>query len=190
MLEYLEGKVVAKREREVVLSVGPLAFSIRVNDFLLNEVSKDQQIKIYTHLYSREDTLELYGFLTQEERKFFHLLISISGIGPKSAVGILSITTPERLKQAISQEKAGMLTKVSGIGKKTAERIIVELKSKFKNFSPAHDEPEDEDLFDALVGLGYKVGDIREVLKKLPAENIDLNQKIKLALKELSGNRN
>ncbi|MFA7663113.1 MAG: Holliday junction branch migration protein RuvA [Patescibacteria group bacterium] len=186
MLAYLVGKIVSKGERQIVLSTGPLAFEIAVNDFLINAINLDQEVKIYTHLHSREDALELYGFLTQDEKEFFRLLISISGIGPRSAIGILSITTPDKLRQAISQEKAEMLTVVSGIGKKTAERIIIELKGKFKNFNPGVEGSVDSELFEALIGLGYKANDIRQVVQNLPAGEMTLSEKVKLALRNLS----
>ena len=186
MLAYLLGKIAHKGERAIVLSSGSMAFDIAVNDFLLNEVREGQEVKIYTHLHSREDALELYGFLTQDEREFFRHLISISGIGPKSAIGILSITTPDKLRQAIIQEKAEMLTMVSGIGKKTAARIIIELKGKFKNFSASVDQSADKDLFEALISLGYNVGDIRQAVQTLPDKEMTLSEKVKIALRGLS----
>jgi len=148
------------------------------------------EIKVYTYLYVRETELELYGFLTQEEEGLFELLIGISGIGPKGALAVLSVATPKELRIAILHENDKLLTKISGIGKKTAQKIIIELKGKMEEFADEEGMAPEElsqkhDAIEALVALGYPRRDAREALSNLPPEIKDVGEKVKEALKVL-----
>jgi Holliday junction DNA helicase RuvA len=132
--------------------------------------------------------VELYGFLDPEELKFFELLISISGIGPRSALGVLSRAPVKTLKQAIVSEDETFFTKVSGIGKKTAQKLIFELKSKLiKEVAPekGSDSAEMGEAMEALVGLGYRERDIRKILQELPKNTKGVEAKVKESLKRL-----
>jgi Holliday junction DNA helicase RuvA len=147
----------------------------------------DGTIDIFVHTYVREDTLALYGFLTLEEKEMFELLISISGIGPKASMGILSIATPKTIRTAILNEDPSILTKVSGIGKKTAERVILELKNKVADMTVGEKEEAviDSDAIEAMVGMGYSVAEARDALKMVPVDVKDVGARIKQALKNL-----
>jgi len=144
-------------------------------------------VDLFIHTYVREDTLALYGFLAMEELEMFELLISISGIGPKAALGILSIATPKTIKTAILNEDASILTKVSGIGKKTAERVILELKNKVADISTGDKEEAtvDVDAIEALITMGYSNTEAREALKNVPVDVKDVGARVKEALKNL-----
>jgi Holliday junction DNA helicase RuvA len=151
--------------------------------------SSAEVASFWTYLAVRENALDLYGFQSHEELDFFELLISVSGIGPKSALGILSLASLSNLRKAISTGDTGHLTKVSGIGKKMAEKIVVELKDKIDKIGQTHDEgnilSNDMDAMEALKSLGYNERDVREALKKV-ADVADVGEKVKKALKFLS----
>ncbi len=189
MLIWLKGKIEYKNEKTIGLEINNLGYEIFVNDFLLNKIKIDQEQKLYVHLYLRENTLELYGFETKEELDFFRELISISGIGPKSALAILSLVQLKELKKAVSRGDITFLTKVSGIGKKTAERVVLELKEKIKKIkdeSIRYESETDGQVLDALVNLGYSVVEARRALRELPEEIKGVEARTKEALKILS----
>ena len=145
-------------------------------------------LKFWTHLYLREDTVELYGFLEYSELEFFEILIQISGIGPKSALGVLAVAPLDTLKKAISSGETSYLTKVSGIGRKIAEKIILELKDKMGKIGSAEEGiflREEGDVLKALRSLGYSLEEAREALKKLPSEIEGAEKRVKEALKIL-----
>jgi Holliday junction DNA helicase RuvA len=152
-----------------------------------NSKSNKEEVDLFIHTYVREDILALYGFLNFEELEMFELLISITGIGPKAAIGILSIATPKTIKTAILNEDASILTKVSGIGKKTAERVILELQNKIADMSESEkgEAVIDSDAIEALTTMGYSVAEARDALKCVPEEIKDIGEKIKVALRNL-----
>jgi holliday junction DNA helicase RuvA len=188
MIYFIEGQVKQKGDNYLVISSGNLGYQVFVNDFLLNKVRLNEQIKIFTHLYVHEEIVQLYGFETEEELSFFKKLNTIPNIGPKSANNILSAIKLSDLKRAIINEDMDALNKVSGIGKKTAERIIIELKDKIKDtISPSGSSKNDSDIIDGLISLGYTLKDSREAIKKIPENIKGVNDRLKQALKILSG---
>ena len=143
---------------------------------------------LLTHLTVREDAHQLFGFLTHEERATFRMLIKISGVGPKMALGLLSGLSVSELAQAVSRQDAGRLTKVPGIGKKTAERLLLELKGKLGAdlvLPAAVTNDAQADILQALVALGYSEKDAAAALKVLPPD-VGVSDGIKLALKKLT----
>ena len=175
-----------KGERYVILDVGGFGYKIFAAPTVMKELAAGSSAKLCTHLHVKEDSLELYGFLYQEELDFFELLISISGIGPRSALGVLSVAPVDTIKKAISSGDTSYLTKVSGIGRKTAEKIVLELKDKlgFGKISYASDEmKEDTDILDALLALGYSHRDAREMIQKIPTNIKGREARLKEALK-------
>lgn len=187
MFHSIKGKIKYKGESFLAVETGPISWQVYVTEYLRDKVKPSQELMLYTYLYSRQDTLELYGFEDIRELEFFKHLISISGIGPKTAIGVLSVARLKDLRRAIRSEDATILTKVSGIGKKTAERIILELKSKISEI-PGEEvgKGKDEDVVDALVGLGYKIADIRQALRQIPEEVEGAQERIRAALKILA----
>lgn len=189
MISYLEGKILDKNEKFFVVDVNGIGYKIFSHSGILEKIPENgQNVKVWTHLYIREDAMDLYGFLNKEELEFFEILISISGIGPRSALGILEVAPASSLKQAIVSEDETFFTKVSGIGRKTAQRLILELKSKLAKtvvLEKGGSFKEMGDAFEALVALGYRQGDVRRVLNELPKDIKSAEAKVKEALKRL-----
>lgn len=187
MIASLSGKIELKTERYIILNVGGVGYKVYCSLSTLKELEKEQEVKLFIHLYLRENLLDLYGFLTFEELEFFELLISISGIGPKAGLAVLSIASLKDLKTSIASGQVSLLTKVSGIGKKTAERVILELKSKIlASGSDVKKLMADDEAIDALVSLGYSRYQASEVLKKIPSKVKEVENRVKEALKMLS----
>jgi len=189
MISHLKGTIKYKNEKSVALDVGGVGYEIFICLPALEKIKIGEEKEFFTHLYIREDAMELYGFETQEEKRFFELLISISGVGPKSALQVLSIAKMIEIKKAILRGDPSLLRKVSGIGQKTAERIVVELKNKLEDL-PVGDEKislagGETGAFEALESLGYNSNEIRQVLRQLPEDLNDENEIIKQALKVL-----
>ena len=190
MISYLKGKILVKSDRGITVVNNGMGYEVFVVDKLLEKVKIGDEIELYTYLKHSEDNMSLYGFKGKDELEFFKLLISISGVGPKSALGVLEVAKLADIKKAILRDDASILYKVSGVGKKTAERIVVELKNKLDKM-PVSDKDinlsdVDTEAFDALIGLGYSQGDAREALKQVPETIEKMEEKIKLALKYLS----
>ena len=186
MIYSLRGKLIVKRENFFVIDVGGVAFKINAS---LNVVKSlpaiGELVNIFTHLHVREDALDLYGFLIEEELQFFEMLISISGIGPKSALGILSVDKIENLKSAIIEGRSELLTKASGVGKKTAERVVLELRGKLSQAGSGKIVglmETDQDLIEVLSGLGYTRLQAREALAKVDPKINKLEDRLKSAL--------
>ncbi len=191
MISYLKGTILAKKERYVILVVDDATgYRIYTTGQMLEAVSVGQEFAFFIYTHVREDAIELYGFPNLDELDFFERLIGISGVGPKSALGVLSVAPLSDIKKAIIHGDPGLLQKVSNIGKKTAERIIVELKEKITVTSQEEKAglsiTENVQLMDALMSLGYKENEIRKALRIIPPEAVELSDKIKEALRILS----
>lgn len=186
MIGYIEGKIEYNTERYAIVNVNGVGYKVFISaNTFKNLPKRGEKVKLYTYLYVRENVMELYGFLTKKEIDFFELLISISGIGPKGATNILNVASVETLKKAIANEESSILTKVSGIGKKTAEKIILELKNKIGGEYLDDKFGAGGDAIDALMSLGYRLHEAREALKKVPENIKDVGDKVKAALKLL-----
>lgn len=187
MIAKIKGTIEYIRDSYVVVDVNGVGYKIFVSAYTLGKLSLKPEVNLYIHTHVREDILALYGFLNLEELEMFELLISVSGVGPKAAIGILSIADPKTIRVAVSSEDPSILTKVSGIGKRTAERVIVELKNKVVGLSVGEKEGivADSDALEALTSMGYSVSEAREALKLVPKEVQVVEERIKLALKSL-----
>lgn len=187
MFYFLKGKITQKGENYLVLETDNIGYQIFVSDFLLTKAKIGQEIKLWTFLYLREETTELYGFETEDELDFFKRLNAVPNIGPKSALGVLSAVKIPDLKRAILNENYETLTKVSGIGKRTAERIIIEMRGKIeKMFGAAAEGTEDAEVIDALVKLGYPLKDAREAIRKIPENIKGAKERLRESLRILS----
>lgn len=176
-------------EKYTIIDVNGVGYKVFCSTDTLSSLSLDTLASLHTYLSVREDALDLYGFLSDDEMHFFGLLISVSGIGPKSALGILSIASAETLKKAIATGDTGYLTKVSGIGRKTAEKIVLELRDKLRAHVGGKESSgslrAESDVIEALKALGYSQNDARDALKEISTEIIGTNERIKQALKIL-----
>lgn len=187
MIAQLEGKIAGIRGNAVILMVGGVGYQVAVSAYTLGKLAGKDQVLLHIHTHVREDALALYGFLDEEELGMFELLISVSGIGPKVGLSILSIADVKTIRLAIVNKDPNILTRVSGVGKKTAEKLIVELQNKVE--AVAGDEDSDaasgQDALEALTSLGYSITEAREALKVVPKDTKDVSARIRAALKTL-----
>ena len=189
MIEHVRGVLHYKSPAFVIVETGGIGYkiSLPLSNYELLPREGDE-IKINTYLHCREDGLSLYGFLNQEERDFFLLLMSISKIGPKSALRMLSSISPSEFKKAIKREDLTTLTDIPGIGKKTAQRLILELKERVaeEEIIEGGDEELVKDALSALFSLGYTRNEARKAIKEAidsSKEELDLASLIKKALR-------
>jgi len=189
MISHLSGSVLYVSENHLVLDVHGVGYRVHCMPRTLDHARSKREFSLHTHLAVREDAMELFGFEHPEELELFVLLIGISGIGPRSALGILALESIEKLVSAIAHGDVGYLTKVSGVGKKSAEKIVLELREKVTTLSidSSHDtHHDDDDVFAALEALGYRASDVRDAVRALPENVTDQSERIKTALRTLS----
>lgn len=192
MIGYLKGKIISAKPTQIILDVNNVGYLIYISISTFEKISDQIEVSLYIHTYVREDALNLYGFYTEAEKEMFELLISISGIGPKVALSILSGISVEELQSAIQSENVSRLVSVPGVGRKTAERVVLELKSKVGFIETAASKGIDftikQEAVLALTTLGYnqKVADkiVRDLLSSNPT--FTLEELIKKSLAELS----
>ncbi len=196
MISHLTGTVIDKSLRYCVLDVGGVGYKVFTTDDILNGLKTGAKTSFFTHLAVRETALDLYGFANMESLELFELLINISGIGPKTGLGVINVATPQTLRRAVSSGDMAYLTKVSGIGRKIAEKIILELREKLSAIDGVDGEQSDltgeTDALEALKSLGYSEREARESLKKITAdggEQLSAGEKVKKALKILGGTK-
>lgn len=196
MISKLRGKIWHIDEKCVILDVSGVGYKVSLTDTdlaeLMNEGKDRSEISLWTHLSVKDDALDLYGFINKKELDFFGLLISISGIGPKKALGILSVAPVETLKKALRSRDTSYLTQVSGIGRKNAEKIVLELKDRFEAIEGSNDSislREDSDALEAIKSLGYSSAEAREALQKVDASITKIGDRVKEALKNLGKKR-
>ncbi|MBI4692353.1 MAG: Holliday junction branch migration protein RuvA, partial [Candidatus Terrybacteria bacterium] len=174
-----------KGDRFLIVDVNGISYRVFCGPQTIKSApKKDGSVSLWTHLHVREDAMELYGFLEYAELEFFEMLIGISGIGPKGALGVLAVAPLDNLKKAISSGETNYLTKVSGIGRKTAEKIILELRDKLGDLGGAESGgilKEDQDVLSALQSLGYSLSEAREAMKQIPDGIEGASQRIKEA---------
>ena len=201
MFYYLKGTVAHMAPYLAVVDCGGVGYACRTTHNTLARLKVGESAKLYTHLYVREEIFELYGFATEEEKNCFLELIGVSGVGPKAALSILSSTSPEGLAMSIITGDEKALTVAQGIGKKIAQRIILELKDKLaKGQIAAKGEsyggtsvtviPQNKssEASAALAVLGYSPAEVAQALKGIDMENLELEQIVKQALKKMLRN--
>ncbi len=188
MIASLRGTLAAVGKDFVVVQVGGVGFQVFVpRTFLDGLAEPGQEVALFTHLQVRENELALYGCSSKEELALFRLLLTVSGIGPKVALSILSSLPADRLQLAIAQEDVTTLARVPGLGPKTARKLVVELKDKVAaEVMPGEPRPvlteADADLVAALTTLGYSVAEAQEAIRSLPREPLPLEERVRLAL--------
>jgi len=195
MISYLEGKIEYSADKYVILNAGGIGYKVNMVPKLLNSISKCQPpVKLFVHsqLNMREGIFDLYGFDKREDLELFHLLISVSGIGPKNALNIMSSVEPKHLKAAVINNDPDYLKKISGLGPKTARRLIMELQNKVDYLEigdmKGMDLGQEGEAMEALVALGYTLSQAKDALKE-DAKGKTLEQRVREALKLLGKNR-
>jgi Holliday junction DNA helicase RuvA len=194
MISRLTGTIAHIDPKYVVLDVKGVGYKVFTTVDIMLKLGKEQsETTLWTYLAVRENALDLYGFSSLSELNFFELLITISGIGPKTALGILNSASVETLQTAVQTDDTSHLTKISGIGKKVAEKIVLELKDKVDKFTHSEESKiamraahkTENDALEALKSLGYSQIEARDALKEISKDITKTNEKIKEALKIL-----
>ena len=201
MYYYVSGEVAHVEPYLAVIDCGGVGYACRTTTFTLSQIKKGDKAKLFTYLSVREDAMDLYGFASSEELKLFQQLISVSGVGPKAALSILSAGTPANLALAIITGDEKSLTAAAGVGKKLAQRIILELKDKLAKGQLSADgesyggtgvtvipENKSSEAAAALAVLGYSQSEIGVALKGIDVDALSLEDVIKQALKKMVKN--
>jgi len=188
MIGRIAGKLLEKRPPQIVVDVRGVGYEIDVPmSTFYNLPATGEDVNLYTHLVVREDAHQLYGFATEPERNAFRQLLKISGVGARTALSVLSGLSVSDLREAVSTQDAGRLTKVPGIGKKTAERLLLELRDKLDAALPATAKGDGQagDVTNALIALGYNEKEAAWAMKQLPG-GLPVAEGIRQALRLLS----
>jgi Holliday junction DNA helicase RuvA len=194
MIGYISGKIISKKPTKIIVNVGGVGYLVNISISTFEKIAERDEVSLYTYLSVKEDSLDLYGFYTVAEKEMFELLISVSGIGPKTAQSILSGIQIEDLKEALKTGNISRMISVPGIGRKTAERMMVELRDKVESLAESVDGAASGissvrgDAVTALVNLGYnqKIAErsVRSVTDRKP--DISIEELVKEALTVLN----
>lgn len=192
MIASVQGRIQALRPHALIVQVSGVGLLVRVPESVLQGAQAGRIIELYTHLYVRENELALYGFGTPEEHDIFVTLLGVTGIGPRTALSVLSTFSPEVLRGAVAQGDVNLLTRIPGIGRKTAERLMLDLKDKVgapgaAAWGAVSLREGDADVINALTSLGYSLGEARDALAAVPSDAQALDQRILAALRSLGG---
>lgn len=197
MIASLNGKIIYKspelrKDAYFIIEASGVGYKVFTPASNHKHIKEGSNVVVYTYLSVSERALDLYGFLNPADKTFFTLLLDVSGIGPKKAIGILDKTTMADVQQAILENDISVLTKMDGLSEKTAEKIMVELKSKVESLSARPTSPAgqaaknaDAEAFDALVGFGYSVAEAKQALAKVDSSITEVGQRIRQAFKLL-----
>lgn len=184
MIGSLRGVVIDRNAQQVLLEVGGVGYRIGVTPGLLALTKTGENLFLYIHEVIREDAYDLYGFLTQDDLQLFLKLLSVSGVGPKVANTILSIGTADAVRKAVMSGDVDTLTSVPGVGKKTAQKIVLELRGQLVDDGELGGE--EGEVISALQTLGYSASDARAALKRVDASVSGVSDRLREALKQLS----
>lgn len=188
MFGHISGNVFDLKPTKAIVESGGIGFVINSTISYIAKLRTGNKASFWTYTAVRENSIDLYGFETERELYIFELLLTVSGIGPKSALSILSVAGTDAVERAAASGDTSFLTKISGIGKKTADRIGIELAGKITVNNKDGSFGEDIDVYEALTALGYKEKDAQEAVRNLPKEITGANDRIKYALKNLGKN--
>jgi len=196
MIGMLSGKLARKQPPQIVVDCGGVGYEVETPMSTFLELPPlGDTVRLHTHLQVREDAQTLYGFATEDEKLLFRTLLRVSGVGAKMALSILSAMTVGDFARCVQQENTGMLTKIPGVGRKTAERLIIEMRDRLEKAAeglPAVRRPDASgdartEAFDALAALGYKPAEIKKLLANMATEDMSAEDIIRKALKQAVG---
>ena len=190
MIAHLKGILTEKFANSVIIDVNGVGYEVALSQIDFDNLNLNDEVKLYTYHHIREQAEELFGFTSLAAKKLFELLISVQGIGPKAGMAILSLAPAEEVRNAIANADATCISKASGVGKKSAERVIVDLRDKVglptyygrKNEPQAQAQPENDEALDALMALGLTLADATKALEKVD-QNLSVEERIRAALK-------
>jgi Holliday junction DNA helicase RuvA len=196
MVRLVRGRVLSTGKDSIIVDVGGEAGGIGVRVFVPEPLAGHQTsgspIMLYTHLHVREDMLALYGFATDDELFMFEMLLNVSGVGPKVALATLSMLTPDVLRLALANDEPALIARVPGVGKRTAQKIVLELKDKVQPAvaglaALAQVTDIDTEVIEALTALGYSVVEAQRAVQKLPRDVTTVEDRLRLALSQFGG---
>lgn len=189
MIYALNGSLLAKKENFLVLNVGGVCYKVFIDKRTAENLPPIyDNLQVFSYLNVKEDALDLYGFLNESDLIFFEKLLTVNGIGPKTALGVMALAPVDQLAAAINEGKSDLLTRAAGVGKKTVERIILELRGKLAAIGTAETVKtmeSDLDVEEALVGLGYTRVQAKNVVAKIDPKVVGLEQRLKEALRKI-----
>jgi Holliday junction DNA helicase RuvA len=187
MIASLNGEVIDIGDNSLVVRVGGVGLTVFVPVLLTKQAQVGSYISLHTHLVVREDSLTLYGFQTIEEVRFFNLLLGVNGVGPRHALAALSTLTVDAIRRAVLSEQPGIFSRVPGIGKKGAQKIILHLQGRVGEPSPLATSPSidvDTEVLEALTGLGYSVVEAQAALQAIPRDApLEVEERLRIALR-------
>ena len=189
MIRHLTGTIIHMSDKDLILDVGGVGYYVFPTQSILLTQSVGNEISLYIHMAVRENALDLFGFEDMTSLTFFEMLLDVSGIGPRSALGIIDIAPIATVQKAIAHDDISYLTKVSGIGKRTAEKIVVELRDKLQTLKDVNDVAgmqSDSEVLEALQALGYSLHEARSTLQDIPDDIVGTNERIKKALQYIN----
>lgn len=191
MIALLEGLIATVRHDHAIVMTGGVGYKVHVTPYALGKIAGASSVRFHVFTNVREDAITLYGFLDEGELAMFELLISVNGVGPKMALGILSVAEPGSIRAAVIGKDTSILTRISGVGKRTAERIILDLENKVGTLTEAgiRGATEESETIEALSSMGYLPGEVREAMKLLPPGLVRVEEKIGALLKVLGKKR-
>jgi Holliday junction DNA helicase RuvA len=190
MIAHIAGTVAEKFKDSIIVDVHGVGYEVLVAASDYDTLTLHDEIKLYTHHHVREQSQELYGFSSLVGKRLFELLITVQGVGPKAALAILSLADAEAIRQAIASSDGAFIQQASGVGKRTADRVVVDLADKVgvpgqANTMPVMSRNSSDDTLDALLALGYTVRQASEALASIDS-TLSVEDKIRLALKQIS----
>ncbi len=191
MIALLEGQIVAIRHDYAIVLTGGVGYKVHLTPYTLGKIAGSSSARFHVFTNVREDAITLYGFLDEGELVMFELLISVNGVGPKMALGILSVAEPSSIRAAVVGKDISILTRISGVGKRTAERILLDLENKVGALTEEglKGATEESEVIEALSSMGYAPGEVREAMKMIAPETTRVEEKIGAILKVLGKKR-
>ena len=189
MIRMVRGTVMARGKDYLVIDVGGIGYKVFVPEPAALAATTNEELMLHTYLQVREDALNLFGFADVEELAMFELLLGVNGVGPKVAMATIGVLSPDMLRMAVASEEPAMIARVPGVGKRTAEKIVLELRDKVKHISGgvqslAYATDVDSEVIDALISLGYSVVEAQRAVQKLPKEAVGVEERLRLALSQ------
>lgn len=190
MIRMVRGTVIARGKDYLVIDVNGVGYKVFVPEPTALSANVNETLMLHTYLQVREDALNLFGFANEEELGMFELLLGVNGVGPKVALSAVAVLSPDMLRLAISSEEPAMIARVPGVGKRTAEKIVLELRDKVKHVSGVQSlglaSDVDSEVIDALTSLGYSIVEAQRAVQKLPKDAVGVEERLRLALSQFT----
>ncbi len=191
MISRLRGRIEALNEDHIIVDIGPIGLTVYAPADLITGWQIGQPVALFTHLHIREQEFTLFGFATEDDLELFQILLGVSGIGPKLALNILSTLPPDTIRLAVANDEPALLTRVPGIGAKSARKILFQLKDKigvadYDGVGVAPITDEDAEVIEALTSLGYSIVEAQRAVQAIPKDIVGVEERLRAALAQLA----